>query len=30
MVVVANWLWAVLFLALTGVVVWGWVFDFAV
>jgi hypothetical protein len=24
----SNWLWAVLFLALVGVVVWGWAFDF--
>jgi hypothetical protein len=26
---VSNWVWAVLFLALTGLVVWGWAFDFA-
>jgi hypothetical protein len=26
----SNWLWAFIVLALTGVVVWGWVFDFAV
>jgi hypothetical protein len=26
--VASNWIWAVLFLALTGVVVWGWAFDF--
>jgi hypothetical protein len=25
----SNWLWAALFLALTGIVVWGWAFDFA-
>jgi hypothetical protein len=25
----ANWLWAFIFLALTGIVVWGWAFDFA-
>jgi hypothetical protein len=25
----SNWLWAVIFLTLTGVVVWGWAFDFA-
>jgi len=24
----SNWLWVSIFLALTGVVVWGWVFDF--
>jgi hypothetical protein len=29
-VAVANWVWVVLFLTLTGVVVWGWAFDFAV
>ena len=27
-VVPANWIWAALFLVLTGVVVWGWAFDF--
>jgi hypothetical protein len=27
--VVSNWLWAFIFLALTGIVVWGWAFDFA-
>ena len=26
----SNWLWLALFLALTGVVVWGWAFDFVV
>ncbi len=26
---VSNWIWAALFLALVGVVVWGWVYDFA-
>jgi len=26
--VVSNWVWALMFLALTGVVVWGWAFDF--
>jgi hypothetical protein len=25
----SNWLWAIIFLGLTGIVVWGWVFDFA-
>jgi hypothetical protein len=25
----SNWLWGLVFLALTGVVVWGWAFDFA-
>jgi hypothetical protein len=24
-----NWLWAFIVLALTGLVVWGWAFDFA-
>jgi hypothetical protein len=24
----SNWLWALLVLALIGVVVWGWAFDF--
>jgi hypothetical protein len=28
-VVVGNWLWVLIVLALTGVVVWGWAFDFA-
>jgi len=26
---VSNWIWAALFLALVGIVVWGWVFDFS-
>jgi hypothetical protein len=26
---VSNWLWLFLVLALTGIVVWGWAFDFA-
>jgi hypothetical protein len=25
----ANWLWLFLVLALTGIVVWGWVYDFS-
>jgi hypothetical protein len=25
----SNWLWGVIVLALIGVVVWGWAFDFA-
>jgi hypothetical protein len=25
----SNWLWLFIVLALTGVVVWGWAFDFA-
>jgi hypothetical protein len=28
-VVVGNWLWLLVVVALTGVVVWGWAFDFA-
>jgi len=24
-----NWLWAFIVLALTGIVVWGWVYDFS-
>jgi hypothetical protein len=26
----SNWLWALIVLGLTGVVVWGWAFDFAI
>jgi hypothetical protein len=26
--IASNWVWAFLVLALTGVVVWGWAFDF--
>jgi len=26
---VANWLWAIIVLALIGVVIWGWAFDFS-
>jgi hypothetical protein len=26
---VTNWLWAVIVLALIGIVVWGWAFDFS-
>jgi len=25
----ANWLWVLIVLALIGVVVWGWAYDFA-
>jgi len=25
----SNWLWGLIVLALVGVVVWGWAFDFA-
>ena len=25
----SNWLWAIIVLALIGVVVWGWAFDFS-
>jgi hypothetical protein len=25
----SNWVWAFVFLALTGIVVWGWAFDFS-
>jgi len=25
----SNWLWAVIVLALIGVIVWGWAWDFA-
>jgi hypothetical protein len=28
-VVLSNWVWVGIFLVLTGVVVWGWAFDFA-
>ena len=28
--VASNWVWLGVFLALTGVVVWGWAFDFVV
>jgi hypothetical protein len=24
-----NWLWAIIVLALIGVVIWGWAFDFS-
>jgi hypothetical protein len=27
---VSNWVWTLVFLALTGVVVWGWAFNFAI
>jgi hypothetical protein len=27
--VVSNWVWAVLVLALIGIVIWGWAFDFS-
>jgi hypothetical protein len=27
--ILSNWLWAVIVLALIGVVVWGWAWDFA-
>ena len=26
---VSNWVWLLLVLALTGIVVWGWVYDFS-
>jgi hypothetical protein len=26
--IASNWIWLLIFLALTGVVVWGWVWDF--
>jgi hypothetical protein len=26
--ILSNWLWAFIVLALIGVVVWGWAFDF--
>jgi len=25
---ISNWLWALIVLALIGIVVWGWAFDF--
>ena len=25
----SNWLWAIIVLALIGVVIWGWAFDFS-
>lgn len=25
----SNWLWGLIFLALVGIVVWGWAFDYA-
>jgi hypothetical protein len=28
--IASNWVWGLIVLALTGVVVWGWAFDFAV
>ena len=27
--ILANWLWALIVLALIGVVIWGWAFDFS-
>jgi hypothetical protein len=27
--VASNWVWALMFVALTGIVVWGWAFDFS-
>jgi hypothetical protein len=26
--VASNWVWALIVLVLTGIVVWGWAFDF--
>jgi hypothetical protein len=26
---VSNWVWLLVVLALTGIVVWGWVYDFS-
>lgn len=26
---VSNWLWALIVLALIGIVIWGWAFDFS-
>jgi hypothetical protein len=27
--ILSNWLWVVIVLALIGVIVWGWAFDFS-
>jgi len=27
--IVSNWVWALIVLALIGIVVWGWAWDFA-
>jgi len=27
--ILSNWLWAVMLLALIGVIIWGWAWDFA-
>jgi hypothetical protein len=27
--IVSNWVWAIIVLALIGVVIWGWAFDFS-
>jgi hypothetical protein len=27
--IVSNWLWAIIVLALIGIVIWGWAFDFS-
>jgi len=27
--ILSNWLWAIVVLALIGVVIWGWAFDFS-
>jgi hypothetical protein len=27
--ILSNWLWAVIVLALIGVIVWGWAWDFS-
>jgi len=27
--ILSNWLWAVIVLALIGVIIWGWAWDFA-
>jgi hypothetical protein len=29
-VIASNWVWALVVVVLTGVVVWGWAFDFVV